>query len=382
MFTAFKYRLYPNAAQKALLAKHFGCARFVYNKALNLKNEAWEERQENITRYQLGAMLPVWKKEVETEWLAIVNSQSLQSSLINLDMAFTSFFRRQTEHPKFKSKHGHQSFQVPQSGAAGAGFVKIPKLGKIKAAADRPPVGKIKTVTISKTVTGKYFAAVLCDDGLEEPAKLPVTEAGTIGVDLGIKEFAVLSTGERVANPRHLKKSLKRMRRAARMLSRRKKGSKNRDKARKTRAKIYEKVTNQRKDFLHKLSTRLVHDNQVTSLAIEDLAVSNLLKNPRLARHISDVGWGNFRSMLEYKAARTGKNILVIGRFAPSTKMCSCGVLNHALTLKDRVWTCASCGTTHDRDLNAARNIKRFALHPQNFIGRGTPEFYAWGERL
>ena len=224
------------------------------------------------------------------------------------------------------------------------------------------------------TPTGKYFASVLCDDGKDLPAKQPVTEAGTVGIDLGLKHFATLSTGEKVANPRHLNKRLKRLRRAQRRFSRRKRGSSNRNKQRKVVARIHEQVANCRNDFLHKLTTRLVGDNQTDSLAIEDLAVGNMMKNRRLARSIGDAGWGEFRRQLEYKTEREGKNLLVIGRFEPSSKSCSCGIVNRYLKLSDRQWTCA-CGATHDRDQLAANNIKKFALHPQNFIGRGTPEF-------
>lgn len=365
MFRATKYRIYPNAEQEVLLAKHFGCVRWLYNRALASKKEAWETEKRNITRYELSAELPKLKKEEETAWLKEVNSQSLQASLVNLDMAYTRFFREKKGFPKFKSKHHRQSFQVPQSGKVGEDFIQIPKVGKIKAAISRATVGEIKTITISRTATGKYFASVLCDDGVELPEKLPVTEAGTVGIDLGIKDFAVLSTGERIANPRNIKRSAKKLRRAQRRLSRKVKGSNNRSKQRRKVARVHEQVANRRKDFLHKTTTRLVNDNQVDSLAIEDLAVVNMMKNRRLAKAIADVGWGEFRRQLEYKAERAGKNILVIGRFEPSSKACSCGKINHDLTLKDRVWSC-SCGLTHDRDLLAAQNIKRFALHPQN----------------
>jgi putative transposase len=365
VFAAFKYRIYPNETQAVLLAKHMGCVRWLYNKGLAMKTEAWTERKESLSRFDLSAYLPAWKKDAETEWLSEVNSQSLQSALCNLDAAYTRFFKLKKGFPKFKSKHHRQSFQVPQSGKVGENFVQIPKVGKIKAVISRAPVGKIKTVTISRTTTGKFFASVLCEDGEEIPAKLPVTEAGTVGVDLGIKDFAVLSTGERIANPRHLKKSLKALRRRSRVLSRRKKGGKNRDKARKMVALTHERIANQRNDFLHKTTTRLVRDNQTNAFAIEDLAVANMVRNRRLARSISDVGWGEFRRQLEYKAEKAGKTVLVIGRFEPSSKSCSCGIVNKALKLSDRTWSC-SCGLTHDRDLLAANNIKSFALHPQN----------------
>jgi putative transposase len=367
MFRAFQYRLYPNAAQSILLAKHFGCVRWLYNRGLKMKTEAWTERKENLSRYDISAHLPAWKKAEETAWLSEVNSQSLQSALVNLEAAYTRFFREKKGFPKFKSKHHRQSFQVPQSGAVGDGFVKIPKVGQIKAVISREIVGTIKTITISRTSTGKYFASVLCDDGLEAPAKMPVTEAGTVGIDLGLKDFAVLSTGERVANPRNIKRAEKKLRRAQRRLSRRVKGSRNRDKQRRKVARVHEKVANRRKDFLQKTTPRLVADNQSDSFAIEDLAVGNMLQNRRLAKAISDAGWATFRTLLESKAERAGKNVLVIGRWEPSSKACSCGIVNKELKLSDRVWSCV-CGATHDRDLLAANNIKRFALHPRNSL--------------
>lgn len=366
MFRATKYRIYPNAGQERLLSKHFGCVRWLYNRGLAAKVEAWTKRKENLSRFDIQATLPDLKKAEDTAWLKEVNSQSLQSALVNLDMAYTRFFREKKGFPKFKSKHHRQSFQVPQSGAVGEDFVKIPKVGKLKASISRPAEGKIKTITISKTPTGKYFASVLSETDEELPPKLPVTEAGTVGIDLGLKRFAVLSTGEVVTNPRPLKQRLKSLQRAQRRMSRRTKGSNNRDKQRRRVARIHERVANTRNDFLHKLTTRLVNDSQVDSLAIEDLAVSNMAKNRRLARSIADAGWGTFRTFLEYKAERAGKNVLVIGRFEPSSRTDhKSGAYLPDLTLKDRVIHHAD-GTVTDRDLNAAINIKRFALHPQN----------------
>jgi putative transposase len=340
-----------------------------------LRTAAWVERKENLNRYALSLLLPGWKKAQETSWLSEVNSQSLQAALANLDTAYCRFFHRKAGFPKFKSKHGRQSFQVPQSGKVGDGFIQIPKIGKIKAVISREGSGGIKTISISCTPTGKYFASVLYEDGVEAPPKLPVTEAGTIGIDLGIKEFAVLSTGERVANPRNIKQASRKLRRAQRRLSRRAVGSNNRNKQRRIVAVIHEKVANRRKDFLHKTTTRLVRDNQTDSFAIEDLAVANMMKNRCLAKAVADAGWAEFRRQLEYKAERAGKNVLVIGRFEPSSKSCSCGIVNKDLKLSQRTWTCV-CGLKHDRDLLAARNIKRFALHPQNrSIAGDTGEF-------
>ena len=366
MFKATQYRIYPNAEQEVLLSKHFGCCRWLWNRSLTMKTEAWTERKENISRYQLSAAIPELKKAEETSWLAEVNSQSLQSALVNLDMAYTRFFREKKGFPKFKSKHDRQSFQVPQSGAVGENFVQIPKVGKLKASISRQVEGRVKTITISRNATGKYFASVLVEDGTEVPEKMSVTEAGTIGIDLGLTTYATLSDGRKIENPRPLKKWLKRLARAQRIQSRRTKGGANRNKARKRVARIHERVANTRKDFLHQTTTRLVRDNQTDTFAIEDLAVANMCKNHRLARSIADAGWGTFRMLLEYKAERAGKNVLVIGRFEPSSKTDhKSGKVNRDLKLSDRVIHHED-GTTTCRDLNAAINIKAFALHPQN----------------
>lgn len=358
-----------------LLEKHFGCVRFVFNHFLALKSSAWSDRGENLSRYELDKMLPALKKAEETKWLSEVNAQSLQSSLINLDSAYTRFFKTKKGFPKFKSRrHNHQSFHVPQYGVVGKDFVRIPKVGKISAAINRSCSGVIKTITISRTSTGKYFASVLCENQLQTPPGLPVTEHGTVGIDLGLKEFAVLSTGERVSNPKNLKRVEKKLARFQRCHARRKRGSKNRNKQRIKVAMLYEKVANRRKDFLHKLTSRLVRDNQTDTFAIEDLCVRNMMKFRSLSKSILDARWSEFRRQLEYKSAWAGKNVIVIGRFDPSSKSCTCGKINHALKLSDRNWTC-SCGLSHDRDLLAAHNIKRFALHPRNqSVAGGTGE--------
>ncbi len=375
MFKATQYRLYPNAEQEILLSKHFGCVRWVYNMGLQAKMEAWATRKENLSRFDIQKRLPELKQAADTSWLKEVNSQSLQAALVNLDQAYTRFFREKKGFPRFKSKHDRQSFQVPQSGAVGVDFVKIPKVGKIKAHISRTVPGTVKTITISRSPTGKYFASVLVEDGQETPTKLPVTEQGTVGIDLGLKNFATLSTGEVVANPRPLKSRLKQLQRAQRRLSRRTKGGTNYERQRLKVTRVHERVTNTRKDFLHKLTTRLVDDNQIDTLAIEDLAVNNMGKNRRLSRSIADAGWRTFRTFLEYKAEQRGKNILVIGRFEPSSKTDhKTGEYLPGLKLSDRTIYHRD-GTMTDRDLNAAINIKRFALHPHNFIGRDTPEF-------
>jgi putative transposase len=371
MHAGFRYRLYPNAEQRTLFAKHFGCVRFAYNHALALKIKTWETEKKSLSQFDLCKVFPKLKKEEETAWLSEVCSHALQCEMANLDVAFTKFFREKKGFPKFKSKRDSQSYSTNTGISVGEKTVRLPKLGDVSAVVSRPASGRIVKATVSQTATGKYFVSVLCEDGTKIPEKMPVTEAGTVGVDLGLTDFAVLSTGERVANPRYHKKALARLRRAQRKLSRRSKGSNNRIKQRRKVARIHERVADRRRDFHHKLSTRLVRDNQTNAIALETLSVSGMQKNSRLARSIGDAGWTSFVGMLEYKAERAGKTVLRIGRFEPSSKLCSCGVVNKVLKLSDRIWTCGTCGTTHDRDILAASNIKRMALHPRQSNGKG-----------
>jgi putative transposase len=376
---AFKYRLYPNPEQKVLLSKHFGCSRYIYNWALNLKNDTYKKEQKSLSYEDIANNLPDLKSELN--WLTEVNSQTLQASLKNLDKAFTNFFRHIADKPNFKSKHSNkQSFQCPQFSRVDFESQKlyIPKFMKegIKCKFHRTFIGKIKTVTITKTCTDKYFTSILVEIDENIPEKPEIAENSAIGLDLGIKTFAVSSDGSTFSNPKFLKKSLKRLKHLQRNLSRTKKRSKNRTKARLRLALQYEKVTNQRSDFLHKLTNKLTHDNQVDTICLETLKVDNMLKNHKLAQAISDCSWSKFVELLTYKADWHGKNILRIDTFTPSSKICSCGELNHSLTLKDRVWTCEVCGVTHDRDFLAANNIKYFAfLKLSKNIGQELPEF-------
>lgn len=254
--------------------------------------------------------------------------------------------------------------------------IQIPKLGKVKVRIDRLPKGTFKTCTVKKTPTNKYFVVLTVDENIKIPDKPIVTEDTTIGIDLGIKDFAILSDGRKFVNPKYLLKNLKRLKVLQKRLSRKQKGSKNREKARLKVALQHEKITNLRKDFLHKITYKLTHENQVNTICLETLVVSNMLKNHKLARSISDVSWSSFNDLIDYKAELYGKNILRIGRFEPSSKLCTCGYKNNELTLNDREWTCPICNTHHDRDILAANNIKRFALQKQNLIytGSGRPK--------
>jgi len=381
MYKAFKYRIYPNKEQEELINKHIGCSRWVYNYGLNKKIESYQQARKGISRFDIQKELPILKKTEGTEWLSEVLAQSLQTSLENLDQAFTKFFKEKKGFPKFKSKHeSHQSYSIPQNVRVYFEECKvyIPKLPSlVKCKFSRIFEGTIKTSTISKTPTGKYFISILVDIPQSIPEPLPIDESQAIGIDLGIKTYAVLSNGNSIENPKYLKKSLKRLKKLQRKASKKKKGSNNRKKANKKVALLYERVTNQRKDFLHKVTTQLVRDYD--TICLETLKPSNMVKNHKLAQAISDVSWSTFNEYLDYKASWCGKNVLRIGQFEPSSKMCSCGLINKDLKLSDRTWTCSSCKTTHDRDLLAANNIKRFAF-VKNKTTDGTSGCQACGD--
>jgi len=359
MLKSFKYRILPTDEQATLINKHIGSTRFVYNLALECKQMAWAGNRNNLSCFDLVKQLPELKKECE--WLKEINSQSLQQAIINLDKAYTAFFKGQNNFPKFKKKSNGGSFNIPQNVLLENDKLIIPKFKKgIDIVLHRPIKGVIRQATISRTPTGKYFVSILCETGEAIKPKAKIKENTTVGIDLGIKTYLVSSDGKEFNNPKFLNKAQSRLKFVQR------KYSKHKGKRTKQRlAILHEKVANQRKDFLHKTSSELIKNHD--SLAIEDLAVSNMVKNHKLAQSISDAGWSTFVTMLEYKAEWYGKNILKIGRFEPSSKTCSCcGTTNKELTLKDREWTCKGCGTLLNRDLNAAMNIKNFAL--RNYV--------------
>ena len=355
MLKAFKYRLYPTKHQSELLNKHIGAVRFVYNLALETKQIAWAGAQVNLSCFDLSKQLTDLKKECE--WLKEINSQSLQQSLANLDNAYTNFFKGRAEFPNFKKKSSGGSFNIPQSVSLKESKLIIPKFkGGIKINLHRPIKGTIRQSTISRTSTGKYFVSILCETGEDITPKVKINKDTTVGIDLGIKSFIISSDGKEYNNPKFLQKTEKKLKYVQRKYSKYK-GKRTKQKL----AILHEKVANKRNDFLHKVSSELIKNHD--SLAIETLQVSNMLKNHNLAKSISDAGWGMFVTMLEYKANWYGKNILKIGTFEPSSKTCSCcGYINKDLQLKDREWSCGSCGTLLNRDVNAAINIKNFAL--------------------
>ena len=377
MLKAYKYRLYPTKTQEVLLAKHFGCARYIYNYGLERKIKSYSETKKSVSRFTIQADLPKLKKAESTKWLSEVNSLSLQAALLNLDMAFTRFFKEKKGFPKFKSKHDNrQSFQVPQNTEVDyeAKLVYLPKFKEgIKCKFERQFSGNIKTSTVSRTPTGKYFISILVETEDIIPNKAPIDENKAVGVDLGIKTFATLSDGTEIQNPKYLKKALKKLKRLQRSVSRKKKGSNSRKKAVTLLARQHEKVTNKRKDFLHKTSKYLI--DHYDTICLETLSASNMMKNHRLAQAIQDIGIYTFNSYMDYKAEWHGKNIIRIGRFEPSSKMCSCGHIHNGLKLSDRVWTCPACGAVNQRDLLAAQNIKKFAFKLNNTAR--TAEIYA-----
>lgn len=355
----FYYRIYPNKEQQAIFANHFGCCRFVYNyflrKRIDYYAENKDKKKRGLTFFDTSLMLTQLKKADDFIWLNEVNAQSLQASLRNLDKAYNNFFNKRAMFPKFRKKRSKQVFNVQQRWFIENGKLNIPKCKGIKIVLHRPIEGKPKSVTISMKSTGRYFASFMCEVDIPEP----VYTGGEIGIDFGIKAFITTSGAEIVEPPQFLRKSEKQLRRLHKSMDRKQKGSSSRKKAIHKLAVQYEKVVNQRNDFLHKLSRRLVSENQ--AIYVEGLLISNIIKNHRLAKSISDTGWNNFVDMLKYKGDWYGCRVHKIDRWFPSTKRCHvCGFINNNLTLNDRKWQCPECDAIHDRDLNAAINILTF----------------------
>jgi len=351
-----------------MIWKHIGTCRFLYNLSLEEKMRAYQVENKSLTMFDLNNMIPELKKQYE--WMSETNSQSLQAVNRNVETAFKNFFRKKADFPKFKSKKNPlQSFQIPQhyDVKLTENKVKLPKLGTIKTIISKKFTGVLKTATVSATSTGKYYISVLVDDGLKEPDPVPFDSSNTVGIDVGLTSFIVTSDGLKEDNPRYLKNSLARLKHLQRSVSRKVKGSNNRHRAIRKVAILHERISNQRSDFLHKHSYKLVSENQ--AIAVETLNISGMLKNHNLARSIFDVGWYELFRQLEYKCNWYGKTLLKIGQFEPSTKLCSvCGTVNRDLKLQDREWTCSDCDTFHDRDINAATNIKKMALQAQNLL--------------
>ena len=360
----FKFRIYPNNTQQQLINRIFGCCRFVYNHFLAVRRDEWKANHNSLTYIKTAKLLTDLKKREETSWLSEADNAALQNSLRNLDCAYQNFFEKRTRYPRFKSKHSYkQSYRtnnVRNCVRIVNRKIKLPKVGFVKIKQSRTFEGRILNATVIHAASGKYFVSLCVEMDKEKLVRF--NNGGKIGIDVGLKEFYSDSNGNTVTNPRTLKKLSKKLAREQRRLSRKMPKSRNREKARIHVAKVHEHIANIRKDFLHKLSTRLTRENQ--TIAVEHLNIQRMLKNHKLARSVLDASWGEFFRQLEYKTELHGGELLKVDTFYPSSQICShCGYQNtETKNLSVRKWTCPKCGTHHDRDINAAKNILRKAL--------------------
>lgn len=372
----YKFRLYPNMEQAELLARHFGCARFVYNHFLNQRKEQYRLTGKSDNYYAQAKSLTELKKQEATAWLKEVNAQSLQFALRSLDAAYTNFFQKRAKFPSFKSKHTKNSFTVPQHVSIAGGRLFFHKFKEgIKCRVHREITGKVGKATISKTPSGKYFVSVFT----EEEYVTPVKKSGkAVGVDMGLKDLLITSDGEIFKNNRNTKRYERKLAKAQQHLSRKKKGSRGFENQKLKVARIHEKIANSRADYLHKCSISLVR--RYDTICIEDLNVKGMERNHRLAKSITDASWGNFVSMLTYKAEWNGKKVVKVDRYFPSSQTCNvCGYVNkQTKDLSVREWECPVCHTHHNRDVNAAINILRFGI---NHTSAGTVD-YTGGEEV
>jgi putative transposase len=353
---AYRFRFYPTSEQAALLSRTFGCVRYVYNHMLELRSQAWSQRGERLGYHATSAALTALKKTPELAWLGEVSSVPLQQALRHLQTAFANFFAKRARYPSFKSRHGHQSAEFTTSAFGLDGqTLRLAKMDaplQVRWSRAVPAAARVTTVTVSRDPAGRYFVSMLCEDSV---APKPSAQ-GHVGIDLGLSHFATLSSGEKIDAPHALRRHEQRLTRLQRRLAKKQRGSRNRVKARCKVARLHARIADIRRDFLHKLSTRLINENQV--IAVESLAVRNMLRNRRLAKSISDAGWSEFLRQLQYKACWYGRTLVTVDRWFPSSKRCSaCGRTAVAMPLSVRAWNCPACGSVHDRDVNAARNI-------------------------
>lgn len=355
MELSYEYRIYPNAAQREAIARTFGCCRFVYNRALAVRKNAYDQGGQVPSIYDCIKMIPGWKADPETAWLKEADSVALQQSLRDLGKAYGNFFRApgKVGFPRFKSKRARQSYRTNKAEVIDSRHVKLPKLGIVKARVSRMPEGRILSATVKQVPSGKYFVS-LCCTGV--PMAAPAPEGSDVGVDVGIESLMTLSDGTIVENPKATKRLARKLAREQRRLSRKEKDSNNRERQRVRVARAQEKAANVRKDAIHKATSKLASENQ--AVCLEDLNVKGMLRNRRLSKAVADASFSEIARQLEYKCAMRGGAVVKVGRFYPSSKTCSsCGHLLEELPLSARKWECPVCGTVHDRDANAARNI-------------------------
>ena len=377
MKKVFKYRIYPNKTQQALLQATFGCCRFVYNKTLDIRKTAYETDKTRLSKFDLIKKVTTLKDEFE--WLKDVPATCLQQAVDNMDKAYQNFFKSGNGYPKFKSKHhSRKSCKFPATFCdvlQDTDHIKLSKIGEIKYKKDREVVGNLRHIVVTQENDEKYYASCVVETGAEAPKPQPVEASTTVGIDLGLKDFIVTSDGRKIPNPRFYATIDRRIARLQKHESRKTKGSKRRARIRLKINKLYIKKRNLIKNFIYHVANTLLRESQ--TLVMEDLNIGGMVKNHNLAKSIQNICWGELRRVLEYKSQWLGHNLIFIDRWAPSTKTCSCcGYKNDTLTLSELSWTCPSCGTHHDRDINAAINIKRMGLEKllpavSGFDGRG-----------
>ena len=373
MKRAYKYKIKPTMKQQHQLQQVFGCTRFIYNWGLDIKSKSWSIEHKTVSYFELAKKLTELKKNEKYKWLKQIPAECLQQSLRNLDNAYTQFFKGIKSFPRFKTKKNSKNC-AKYTQAIYFDFdnwkVKIPKCGWVKLCENKTfdlSSSKIGTLTVSRDKCGEYWCTIVVDDNAPQKSKTKISEETSVGIDLGIKDYAILSDGTKYSNPKYYENNRLKLKVLQQKFARTKKGSNRHEVMRLKVARQYKKITNSKIDFLHKLSTDLIR--RYNTICLENLNVEGMMKNHNLAMAIQSASWSEFVSQLKYKAEWEGKNIVFIGRFEPSSKTCNkCGYVKHDLKLSDREWVCPICGKHHDRDINAAINIKMFALNPQALV--------------